>query len=66
MRQDYRATGTLPIQPILDAWIAGGMPTDRTLDGVKANVETYNALEGTGRMRMKLVLDGSQGALACE
>ncbi|MEL7058222.1 MAG: hypothetical protein AAGL09_17965 [Pseudomonadota bacterium] len=48
VRQDYRKKGTLPVEPILDAWIASGLPAERQFDGVKANIETYGPLSGTG------------------
>jgi hypothetical protein len=52
VRQDYRETGSLPIQPILDVWIENGLPTDRQLDGIKANIETYGDIAGEGHMRV--------------
>jgi len=54
VRQDYRATGALELEPVLDLWIAHGLPTGRTLDGVKANIETYGPVTGNGWMKMSL------------
>ncbi|MEP3654073.1 MAG: hypothetical protein ABJO36_04170 [Litorimonas sp.] len=50
VRQDYRETGTLPINPILNLWSEHGLPKNRQFDGVKANIETYGEVVGTGRM----------------
>ncbi len=52
VRQDYRTSGTLPIEPIVDTWIAHGLPTDRQFDGVKANLETYGPIKGTGSLQI--------------
>lgn len=52
VRQDYRATGVLAIEPIVDTWIAHGLPTDRQFDGVKANIETYGPIKGQGRLKI--------------
>lgn len=60
VRQDYRETGSLPIQPILDVWIANGLPTDRTLDGIKANIETYGDIAGEGHMRVDVATRPNQ------
>jgi hypothetical protein len=57
VRQDYRETGTLPLEPILDVWIANGLPTGRVFDGVKANIETYGPVRGTGAMRIEMTTD---------
>ena len=64
MRQDYRDTGTLPIEPIVDVWIARGLPTDRAFDGVKANFETYGPINGLGRLFMETASDSAD--LSCE
>jgi hypothetical protein len=65
VRQDYRETGTLPIEPILDVWIEHGLPTKRVFDGVKANIETYGPIEGRGQLRMDMTQDPSKD-LSCE
>lgn len=52
VRQDYRKSGTLSVEPILDVWIEHGLPTNRVFDGVKANIETYGDITGTGELRM--------------
>jgi len=57
IRQDYRVSGTLPIEPIVDVWIENGLPTDRTFDGIKANIETYGEIRGHGHMRMNTTHD---------
>ena len=57
VRQDYRATGILPIEPIIDTWIAGGLPAERQFDGVKANIETYGPISGTGRLKVAMSKD---------
>ena len=57
VRQDYRATGILPIEPIVDVWIAHGLPTDRLFDGVKANIERYGPIEGEGAVRFSAADD---------
>ncbi|MEL6728837.1 MAG: hypothetical protein AAFP81_11160 [Pseudomonadota bacterium] len=64
VRQDYRDTGTLPIEPIVDVWIARGLPTDRAFDGVKANIETYGPINGQGRLFMETASDSAD--LSCE
>lgn len=50
VRQDYRETGTVPVKPILEFWAEHGMPDSRKFDGVKANIETYGQLTGSGRL----------------
>lgn len=52
VRQNYRESGILPIEPILDVWIEHGLPPQRIFDGVKANIETYGDIRGTGELRM--------------
>lgn len=52
VRQDYRATGLLSIEPIVDTWIAHGLPEERMFDGVKANLETYGPIEGQGTLQI--------------
>lgn len=52
VRQDYRATGLLSIEPIVDTWIAHGLPADRMFDGVKANIETYGPIKGQGTLQI--------------
>jgi hypothetical protein len=52
VRQDYRESGILPVEPILDVWIEHGLPSERIFDGVKANIETYGNINGTGTLRM--------------
>ena len=54
VRQDYRASGILPVEPIIDSWIAHGLPADRTFDGIKANIETYGPIAGTGDLSVGL------------
>lgn len=65
VRQDYRESGTLPIAPIVEVWIDNGLPTHRLFDGVKANIETYGALTGTGQMRVDITADPSK-TLVCD
>lgn len=65
VRQDYRVSGTLPIEPIVDVWIANGLPVDRTFDGVKANIETYGEIEGRGKILMNTTQTPNT-ALSCE
>ena len=60
VRQDYRATGILNIEPIVDLWIAHGLPSDRTFDGVKANIETYGPVEGYGWLKLSQSNDPAQ------
>lgn len=57
VRQDYRQSGSLELEPILDVWIQHGLPADRTFDGVKANIETYGELSGNGELRMNVTND---------
>ena len=59
VRQEYRATGVLNVEPIIDLWIAHGLPTDRTFDGVKANLETYGPVEGYGWLTFSQANDPS-------
>jgi hypothetical protein len=54
VRQDFRETGELNVEPILDVWIANGLPTNRVFDGVKANIETYGDIRGKGSLRMDM------------
>ena len=65
VRQDYRASGTLEIEPILDLWIENGLPKNRIFDGVKANIETYGPIKGRGRLTMAETQNPSE-ALSCE
>lgn len=65
VRQDYRESGTLSIEPIIDVWIENGLPTTRLFDGVKANIETYGDIKGTGELRMDMGYNPSQN-LSCE
>ena len=65
IRQDYRASGTLEIEPILDLWIENGLPKNRIFDGVKANIETYGPIKGRGRLTMAETQNPSE-ALSCE
>lgn len=65
IRQDYRRSGSLPIEPIVDVWIANGLPTERVFDGVKANIETYGPISGGGHMRMDISNDPAQ-QLTCD
>lgn len=60
VRQDYRETGMLPIEPIVDTWIANGLPTDKQFDGVKANLETYGPIKGAGALKISASSDPSQ------
>ncbi|MEM7639010.1 MAG: hypothetical protein AAF269_08095 [Pseudomonadota bacterium] len=53
VRQEYRETGMVPIEPIIDTWIANGLPTERLFDGVKANIETYGPISGRGALRFE-------------
>lgn len=57
VRQDYRTSGNLPIQPILDVWSANGLPTERQFDGIKANIETYGEMSGEGRFRIDIATE---------
>jgi len=57
VRQDYRESGSLELEPILDVWIEHGLPADRIFDGVKANIETYGELRGNGELRMDTTND---------
>lgn len=59
VRQDYRETGALDLEPILDIWMDHGLPGTRTFDGVKANVETYGEMRGTGKLRMDMTSDNN-------
>jgi hypothetical protein len=63
VRQTYRASGVLPVEPIVDTWIDHGLPADRTFDGIKANIETYGPIEGTGSLSVRL--GSSPDALTC-
>ncbi len=65
VRQDYRISGALPLEPILDVWIAHGLPENRSFDGVKANIETYGQVSGTGKLRMDTTNDSTK-PLACD
>ena len=60
VRQDYRASGTVPIKPVLDLWVQNGMPDHRQFDGVKANIETYGAVSGTGRISVDVTTDAAK------
>lgn len=64
VRQTYRASGMLPVEPIVDTWIAHGLPTDRTFDGIKANIETYGPIQGSGALKVSTASDPAR--LACE
>ena len=57
VRQDYRETGILPIEPIVDTWIANGLPAERQFDGIKANLETYGPIKGAGWLRVSASSD---------
>ena len=57
VRQDYRETGTVPITLILEVWKANGLPENRLLDGIKANIETYGDITGTGKMKIAVTSD---------
>ncbi len=65
VRQDYRETGTVPVKPILEFWTEHGMPETRIFDGVKANIETYGALTGSGRLAVD-VTTKAEASLKCE
>ena len=65
VRQVYRENGTLPIAPIVEVWIDNGLPTHRLFDGVKANIETYGAINGNGQLRMNITTDPAE-TLSCE
>jgi hypothetical protein len=65
VRQDYRETGILNLEPILDIWIDHGLPATRILDGVKANIETYGDIRGTGKLRMDMT-SHKDAILNCE
>lgn len=60
VRQDYRETGTVPIKPILEFWAEHGMPSVRKFDGVKANIETYGAVNGTGRLAVDVTIQADE------
>lgn len=64
VRQDYRKTGTLPVKPVLSFWAEHGLPTQRKFDGVKANIETYGQIRGTGRLAVN-VTTRADAALDC-
>jgi predicted small secreted protein len=64
VRQNYRSSGSLPLEPIIDVWIEHGLPTHRIFDGVKANIETYGDMAGSGRLRMDVTNDPTK-PLAC-
>ena len=57
VRQDFRETGVVQIKPILYLWAEHGLPTDRQFDGVKANVETYGKISGSGRLAINVSTD---------
>ncbi len=57
IRQTYREVGTVPLKPILNLWSEHGLPTDRRFDGVKANVETYGNVSGSGRLAVQAAAD---------
>ncbi len=65
VRQDYRSAGTVPIEPIVDVWIANGLPKQRIFDGVKANIETYGEISGSGILRFESSHNPSK-VLSCE
>lgn len=65
VRQDYRATGTLPIKPIVDVWVENGLPTHRIMDGIKANIETYGDIRGTGQLGVNVSTEQG-GSLHCD
>ena len=54
VRQDYRESGVLPLEPIIDVWVQNGLPTNLRFDGVKANIETYGEISGTGETRVDI------------
>ena len=65
VRQDYRTSGIVPIEPIVDIWVANGLPAGRNFDGVKANIETYGSMSGRGTLRFQSSRDPGT-ALTCE
>lgn len=65
VRQDYRESGTVPVKPILQFWAAHGMPETRQFDGVKANIETYGELNGSGGLAVDVTTQAHQD-LECE
>ena len=65
VRQTYRQTGTVPVASIVDVWITHGLPAERIFDGVKANIETYGPVEGTGTLSMQTAR-GAARDLVCD
>lgn len=66
VRQTYRTSGLLALEPILDTWIAHGLPTHRSFDGVKANIETYGPLTGNGWLKIATTSNRTQFVCADE
>jgi len=60
VRQDFRSTGILNIKPILEFWSEHGLPENRRFDGVKANIETYGPIKGSGRLAIDVSTSKSQ------
>lgn len=56
IRQDYRTSGMLDINPILKAW--EGLPDALPFDGVKANIETHGPVSGQGTIRAEQSVSG--------
>jgi hypothetical protein len=52
--------GAVPLKPILNVWAANGLPTDRRFDGVKANIETYGAVTGSGSLAVDFTIDPAE------
>ena len=49
-RENLEAGTSVRIKPILDTWVAHGLPEDLEVDGVKANVETYGPMNTAGQI----------------
>ena len=60
VRQEYRSAGTLNIKPILQFWSGHGLPETRRFDGVKANIETYGPIKGSGRLAIDVTTSKTQ------
>ena len=49
-REEFAPGTEVPVKPILDVWVAHGLPDDLEVDGVKANVETYGPMRTAGQI----------------
>jgi len=59
VRQDFRETGTVAVKPVLEFRVLHGMPEDRKFDGVKANIETYGDMSGSGQLAVDVTTEAS-------